>query len=110
MRKIKREDYDRVVKWEDLGCYDYCYCEEALDKFADTNMDFVRIEGREIPIALDCDNRVMIVFDVDGVFDLANPAVEILEKCKWDDTPVTDMQNCICLIDGMYNCGVFYNF
>ena len=109
MRKIKREDYDRVVKWEDLGLYDY-EDPDDWEGYMDTNMDFVRIDGREIPIALDKNNRIMIVFNVDGVFDLADPAVKILENCKWDDTPVTNFQNCICLIDGMYNCGVFYHF
>lgn len=109
MRKIKREDYDHVVTLEDLSSWDYMTHEEAM-AFADPNMDFVRINGKEIEFGFSPENRTIVVFGVDGTFDIADQAVEILKNCQWEDRKIEDYNNCICLIDGMHNCGVFYNF
>lgn len=109
MRNIKREDYDHVVTFEDLAHFDYMTDEEAM-AFADPNMDVVIINGEAIPFAFSKDDRTIVVFGVDGTFGIADQAVEILKNCKWDDTPVKDKNNCIGLIEGMYNCRIYYNF
>ncbi len=109
MRRIKREDYDHVVTLEDLSSWDYMTHEEAM-AFADPNMDLVIINGKSISFGFSKENRTIVVFGVDGTFDIADQAVEILKNCKWESAPVKDKNNCIALIEGMYNCRLYYNF
>lgn len=111
---IKKEDYNMVIKFYDNCALEYYPevedDEELLDMFGGSNSSYMCIRGEEIPILLDRDKSLIIVFD--QYDSKANPdeAVEILKNCNWDDTPLKDKDNYIAIINGMYNYYEIYNF
>ena len=111
---IKKEDYNKVIKFYDDDALEYYPEVEDYEKlssmFEDANMSFMCIQGETIPIALDTEKKLLIVFDqCDSKVD-RDEAVKILKNCNWEDTPLKDRDNYIAIMNGMHYYYDFYNF
>ena len=113
---IQKNDFKNVVKFWDNDEIQKYYPEwvddeTLLDAFADSNMSCIVINGETFPIAFDKEKALIIVFDVPELpEELADKAVNILQNCPWDDRPVTDKDNYISVVNGLYNIFQDYAF
>ena len=104
-KSFDRNDYKQVLRVMVDGVEDY-YLDtdcptDVEEKFASSNMSYIRINGMDMPIAFDRERGLILVFDRDYDLDTSAKAVEILTKWKMD-TPATDEDNHIGIVDGMY--------
>jgi len=113
---IKKEDYKNVVKfWDNDEIQNYypewVDDETLLDSLASQNMSGIVIEGKTFPIAFDREKSLIIVFDVPELpKELADKAVDALRNCSWSDQPITDKNNYISVVNGLYNIYQNYAF
>lgn len=113
---IKPRDFTHIVKFWDadeiVNYYPEWYEDDSiLDSLANQNMSGIIIDGETLPIAFDKEKSLIIVFDVtDKPQELADKAVEILKNCPWDDRPIEDENNCIYVVNGLYNVFQKYAF
>ena len=111
---IKKGDYNKVIKFYDDDALEYYPevedDEELLDMFGGSNSSYICIRGETVPIELDIEKKLLIVFDqYDSKAD-PDEAVEILKNCNWEDTPLKDKDNYIAIMNGMHYYYDFYNF